>query len=361
MKRPIVFYTDPPWAIGPDGTVDPSRATVERDVLGEEFELRFATARGGRYATSGAGFHREISGAHALVIHRFQVDPSTVDLLDDTLRVVGRQGVGYDNLNRDLLKSRGIIGFNIPDYCVDEVASHTLALILALERRIVTQHNGLAAGTFDVYAGGIPRRLSRCSAGIIGFGRMGRAVSTRLRMFYGAVAACDPYVADDVMAAYGVRKVDLATLLSDSDVVLLHCWLDDATRGMLDAAAFARMRPGALVVNAARGALVDAKALWDALSSGHLGGAGIDVFSPENPHENEWYAKVVGHPSAVVTSHRAYLSSASEHSQRRRTAEGIRHVLSTGRPPTAGHQTEGVSFRFAHLHEESSPGAYVRR
>jgi phosphoglycerate dehydrogenase-like enzyme len=209
----------------------------------------------------------------------------------------------------------------------------------------VAQHVTLAGGTFDIYAGGVPRRLSKHAAGIIGFGRIGRAVSIRLRAFYGKVLAYDPYVPSDMMDAFGVSKVDFNNLLSTSDCILLHCLLNAETIGMLDAPAFGRMKPGTFLVNAARGKLVDSRALYEALLSGKIAGAGLDVFHPENPHEDPWYSKLVKLPNVVVTSHRAYLSQESEISQRVRVAEGIRQVIETGIPPATGHLTEGGDFR----------------
>ena len=267
------------------------------------------------------------------------ITPELLDAAGPELQVVGRSGVGYDNLSPALLESRGIIGFNIPDYCVDEVATHTMALLLAAERGIVPQHTGLAGGRFDIYAGIVPRRLRERTAGILGFGRIGRAVAARLRMFYGQVLASDPYVSGDLMAGYGVTRVAFDELLSRSDALLVHCALTPETTRLFGQAEFARMKPGAWFVNAARGAVVQAKALHDALIRGPIAGAALDVFAPENPWNDEWCSKIVVLPNVVVTSHRAFLSREAEQSQRRRVAEGIRYVLTTGLPPDCGHVT----------------------
>lgn len=342
MRRPVVTYVDPPWAFGPGGEIDPSRATYEREVFGGEVELRIGPAVGRCYVQEGEAFAAAVHGADALVVHRCQITPELLETAGGNLKVVGRLGVGFDNLNVELLKARGIVGFSIPDYCVDEVSTHALALLLALERRLIPQHESLAGGRFDIYAGGTPRRLREHVAGVIGFGRIGRVVAARLRLFYDRVLACDPYVEADVMAAYGARKAGFEELLEGADAVLLHCLLSAETAGMMDAAAFSRMRPGAVLVNTARGALVEPRALHEALVSGRLGGAGLDVFSPEDPHRDEWYGRVVKLPNVVVTSHRAYLSREAEASQRRRTAGSVVETLRTGRPSTPGHLTEGV-------------------
>jgi len=342
MRRPVVTYVDPPWAFGPGEGIDPARAIYEREVFGDEVELRIGPAVGRRYVQEGAAFAAAMRGADALVVHRCRVTPALLEAAGGGLKAVGRLGVGFDNLDPELLKARGIVGFNVPDYCIDEVSTHALALLLALERRLLPQHESLAGGRFDIYAGGTPRRLREHTAGVVGFGRIGRVVASRLRVFYDRVLACDLYVEADVMAAHGARKAGFEELLEQADAVLLHCPLSGETAGMMDAAAFARMRPGAVLVNTARGALVEPRALHGALVSGRLGGAGLDVFSPEDPHGDEWYARVVKLPNVVATSHRAYLSREAEASQRRRTAGSIVEILRTGRPPASGHLTEGV-------------------
>src|SRR4028118_554609 len=164
QRRPVVTYVDPPWAFDPEGEVDPSWAVREREILGGVIELRLGPAVGRRYVQEGEGFLGAVSGADALVVHRCFVTPELLDAVGDNLKVVGRLGVGFDNLNPELLKTRGIIGFNIPDYCIDEVVTHALALLLALERGIIPQHETLAGGRFDIYAGGMPRRLREPAA-----------------------------------------------------------------------------------------------------------------------------------------------------------------------------------------------------
>ncbi len=329
IGRRIVCYTDPAWALSSTGDVVPERAALEREILGPELELRLGIRAQGAYITAGPRLHEQVADADALVIYRTQITPELLDAAPK-LTVIARQGVGIDNLNAGLLARRGIRSFNVPDYCVDEVVAHTMALLLALERGVVLQHHGLHETGFDIYHGGRPRRLHRRVAGVIGFGRIGRSTAQRLRLFYGKVIACDPHVPGDLMEGYGVEKVELDALLAESDAVLCHCDLNPTTAGVMNATSFAKMRPDAVFVNTARGKLVDSEALYRALGERRLGGAAIDVFSPEDPNADDWNRRTIRLPNVIATSHRAFLSEESEVSVRQRVAAAIRRFFVDG-------------------------------
>jgi D-3-phosphoglycerate dehydrogenase len=319
--RSRVLYTDPPWLVD-SGRHDPSLATVEREVLGPDAQLLTAPHEDGRYVLTDDRLLERAAGVDALVVYRCQVTEALLDAAGSGLRVVVRQGVGVDNLNAELLAERGMPGYNVPDYCVDEVAVHTAALALALERRLVPQHRTLTAGTFDIYAGGVPRRVNGRTLGIVGFGRIGRAVARKLGVFYGQVLVHDPFVGRDLAEGYGARATGtLDELLAASDLVTLHCPLTPRTDGLIGDAELRAMRPDAYLVNAARGRLIDPDALAKALAEGWIAGAGLDVFAPENPHQDPRWEPVLAHPGTVVTSHRAFLSQEAEASSRRRVAE----------------------------------------
>lgn len=331
---PAVLYTDPAWLIR-DGIPDPQLAGIERGALAG-VDLRFGPHDGHRYLNSGPALHAAAAGIRVLVVYRCQVTRQLLDAAGPGLHAVVRHGVGVDNLHAELLAERGIAAYNIPDYCVAEVAAHTAAFALALERCLVPQHQCLTGGRFDIYAGGVPRRLSDKTLGIVGFGRIGRAVARQLGPFYGRTLVFDPYLGADLAEGYGARAVPALTdLLSGSDLVTLHCPLDQTTDGMLDQAAFAAMRRGAYLVNAARGRLVDPDALSVALAHGQIAGAALDVFCPENPHTDPRWKPVLEHPGVLVTSHRAFLSTEAETSSRRRVAQIVRDVLD-GTPVRVG-------------------------
>ena len=338
--KPVVVYTDPFWALE-NGDVNPALATVEKEVFGDKIDLRFGVVENGAYVKSGERFIGNLEGASALAIYRAQMTEEVFETVRCHVKVIGRQGVGYDNIGLPFLKTNGIFGFNVPDYCVDEVSTHTMSLVLALERHVCLQNDHLKKGRWDIYDGGYPRRLQGLTVGIIGLGRIGKATAQKIRNFYGRVISYDPYVHGDQMIGYGVEKRHmLPDLLNEADVVILHCLLDEDTKNLVRESFLSDMKGDALLVNTARGGLVDPKAVHDALTGGRIGGYASDVFTPEDPNDHEWNRKLLPFENVIVTSHRAFLSAESELSQRRRVAEEILYVLETGRPPRWGNLTE---------------------
>ncbi|WP_329201381.1 C-terminal binding protein [Streptomyces sp. NBC_01435] len=338
--KPIVVYTDAFWALE-DGEVNPALATVEQEVFGDKVEMRFGVTENGAYVKSGERFLDNLKGASALAIYRAQMTEDVFDTIRGDVKVIGRQGVGYDNIGLPFLKPNGIFGFNVPDYCVDEVSTHTLSLLLSLERHVCLQNDHLKKGHWDIYDGGYPRRLRGLTVGIIGLGRIGKSTAQKIRSFYGRVIGHDPYVHGDHMIGYGVEKRHtLPELLNEADVVILHCLLNDDTKNLVDQAFLNEMKSDALLVNTARGGLVDPQSVHNALAESRIGGYASDVFTPEDPNENEWNRKLLPFEKVIVTSHRSFLSAESELSQRRRVAEEILHVLETGQPPRWGSLTD---------------------
>ncbi len=197
-------------------------------------------------------------------------------------RAIVRYGIGVDNVDLAAAAAQGIPVCNVPDYCIDEVADHTLALLLALTRRIVANTNYIRSGKWGSAAPLTAlHALKQLSVGIVGFGRIGREVASRLVAFKSPIMVFDPQVPADQIRSAGYKPAELSQLLETADVVSLHCPSTASTRGMINAARLARFKPGALLINVARGDLVDTQALVDALQSGKLAGAGLDVSNPE--------------------------------------------------------------------------------
>jgi D-3-phosphoglycerate dehydrogenase len=335
--KPRVVYTDPRWAVTADGKVDLALGDIEREVYGEAVDLEFGIYENGRFVTEGPRLVERLRGASAVLVLRTQIDAPVIDVLAPTCRVVGRQGVGYDNLDLLELERRGILAFNVPDYCTSEVSDHALALILALERRIVLQNAQIKSGRWKTEDAPIHRRLGNLTFGIVGLGRIGRAVARKAAAFYGTLQAYDPYVSVDGMAGLGVRKcANLTELLATSDVVTVHAPLSPQTHFLIGRADLPAIKPGALLINTARGNLVEPEAVLEALESGRLGGYGSDVFTPEDPNEHPVNRRIIAFDNVVVTPHSAFRSADAIRSVRRRVSEEIRRVLVDGEPPRFG-------------------------
>lgn len=220
--------------------------------------------------------------ADAVVVQFAAVNAEVVNAMSRA-KVIVRYGIGFDNVDLAAARARGIPVCNVPDYCIDEVADHALAFILALTRQVVPNALLLREGGWGLATPlGTMAALKHLTVGIVGFGRIGREVVKRLLAFKARVVVFDPVVAADEIVRSGAAAAgSLDELLVQSDVVSPHCPSSPATRQLFNAAAFARMKPGAVFVNVGRGDLADSRALVEALQSGHLAGAALDVFDPE--------------------------------------------------------------------------------
>jgi D-3-phosphoglycerate dehydrogenase len=253
-------------------------------------------------------------GAVALLTQYAPVTAAVLAALPEC-RAVGRYGTGVDSIDAAAARARGVALVAVPDYSLEEVANHTIALILAVTRGIVWLHAAVRAGQWDFRAAGLLRRASEQVLGIVGLGHIGAAVAHRARALGFTVIGHDP-----VQSVPGVRPVPLAELFGASDVISLHVPLAEATRHLLDDAAFAQLKPGALVVNTARGGLIDTAALGRALAAGRLGGAALDVTEPEPLAPDH---PLLHDDRVIVTPHVAFYSEESLAELKRRVAEGL--------------------------------------
>lgn len=220
--------------------------------------------------------------ADAVMVQFAAVNAEVVNAMSRA-KVIVRYGIGFDNVDLAAARARGIPVCNVPDYCIDEVADHALAFILAVTRQVVPNALLLREGGWGLATPlGTMAALKQLTVGIVGFGRIGREVVKRLLAFRARVVVFDPVVAaDEIVRSGAVAAGSLDELLAQSDVVSPHCPSSPATRQLFNAAAFARMKPGSVFVNVGRGDLTDSRALVEALQSGHLAGAALDVFDPE--------------------------------------------------------------------------------
>lgn len=244
-------------------------------------------------------------------------------------RCVVRAGVGFNNIDVESATRHGVQVCNVPDYGTEEVADHAIMLLLALARKLVPSHQAIRDGAWDYrLAIGAPRLRGK-TLGLVGCGRIGAATALRARAFGLEVVIYDPYIPNGLEKALGVRRVhDLGELLEQSDFVSLHCYLNEETHHLIDRNAIARMRPGALLVNTARGPVVEEGALLEALDSGKIAAAGLDVVEVE-PLADE---RVRRHPNILLTPHTAFYSVEGYVELRTKTAQEVRRVL-LGQPP----------------------------
>ncbi|HZB86593.1 MAG TPA: C-terminal binding protein [Gaiellaceae bacterium] len=245
------------------------------------------------------------------------------------LRVVATCSVGFDHVAYEEATGRGVWVCNVPDYCIDEVADHSLALVLALLRGVVELDRVVRDGRWDWKAAGPLRRVRGTRLGIVGFGRIGRALAERGLALGFEVWASDPAIPADDIAAAGVRPASLPELLESCDAVSLHLPLMPETAGLLGEEELARMPAGAVLVDTARAELVDLDALLDALAGGRRGGAALDVLGVEPPTADDPAPRA---SRLVVTPHAAWYSAEAEEAVYRRPVLSVRAVLE-GREP----------------------------
>jgi D-3-phosphoglycerate dehydrogenase len=241
------------------------------------------------------------------------------------LRLLLTPSVGFDHLDLEAARRHGGTWVcHVPDYCVEEMADTALAMALALMRGIVALDRHVRAGGWDATAAGRLRRIRATRLGVVGHGRIGAALARRACLLGFEVWACDPALTAAELEEQGIRRAELEELLGACDVVSLHAPLTPATRGLIGADELELMPRGALLVNTARAALVDTRALLDALANGRLGGAALDVLDVEPPTPVHPAPQA---PNLIVTPHVAYASPEAEAELQRRVGAAIRAVL----------------------------------
>jgi D-3-phosphoglycerate dehydrogenase len=259
-------------------------------------------------------------GVTGLIVDMLPIDAALLDRLPD-LRAISVTGIGLDAIDRAETARRGIRVDNVPAGSTEEVATHAVALLLALVRKLPASHRHVAAGGFRHDAMGPIRRLSTLTVGIVGVGRIGRAVADRLAPFGATLVGWDA----QPVRHPGVESVSLDELCARADAVTLHLPLDDGTLDLFDASRLESLRPGALLVNTGRGKLVDTDALIRLLRAGRLGGVALDVFRDEPPRAE--LELLEAHENVLATPHSAFFSVESEEEIRRTAARNLEAAL----------------------------------
>lgn len=313
MPRPLIAVTDSPFP-----SLDPAKAALAR----VDPELRMAKSASAEDILAVA---RE---ADAILVTYARLPG---DLLRQLTRckAIGRFGLGVDNIDIPAAAELGITVTYVPDYCMHEVSDHAMALLLALARKIPLSNKLVQAGRWEMPAVVPIHRLAGRVLGLVGFGNIPRALAPKAKAFGLRVVTHDPYVSQQALAAAGVESVSFDRLLEISDFVSIHAPLMPATRGLFNAEVFGKMKAGALLINTARGPLVDEDALISALDSGRLGGAALDVVAVEPLPKD---SGLIGRDNVILTPHTAFYSVEALNELQTKCAADVARVLSGEKP-----------------------------
>jgi D-3-phosphoglycerate dehydrogenase len=316
----------PPFKIVLTDFGDPDHALEEAElrVSGLDYQLVRLNAR------TAAELAPHTTDAHALLVQWAPISRPLIERLRQC-RVISRYGIGVDMIDLEAATDCGIPVCNVPDYCIEEVSTHTIAFVLALNRHLLGHHAHVMAGHWASPPGGAPARLSGQVLGLLGLGRIGKAVAAKALALGLRVVAHDPYLRPEQGSALGVELVSLPDLLRQADYLSIHCPLTQATRRLIGAAQLALMKPSAYLINMARGPVVDQAALGQALMQGSLAGAAVDVLEQEPPAADEALLKL---PNVMVTPHTSSWSAESIVQLRQGAVRNVVQVL-RGEAPTA--------------------------
>jgi phosphoglycerate dehydrogenase-like enzyme len=301
--KPRITIID--WALSPltDGL-----ATVEREIIGDQAEVLC------RVCADDSEFDTSVLESQALIVwHNTPVTRTGIARLKQC-RVIIRNGVGFDSVDVDAAREHGIAVCNVPDYGTEEVADHAIALALALCRQLFPLDQEARQLGWTIRVESKLRRLRELTFGIVGLGRIGTAAALRAKALGFKVCFYDPYLSNGVDKAVGVERVrTLEELLRRTDVLSLHCPLNDETRHLIGERELALLKPSAFVVNTARGAVIRKAAILHALRTSQIAGAGLDVIEDEPLKTAEEAAT----PNLIITCHAAFCSVESKLEMRR--------------------------------------------
>jgi D-3-phosphoglycerate dehydrogenase / 2-oxoglutarate reductase len=308
MSRPLIAVTD---SVFP--SLDPARAALKR----LDPELRMAKS------PSADDILAVARDADAVLVTYAKLPE---DLLRQLTRckVIGRFGLGVDNIDLPAAREMGITVTYVPDYCIEEVSDHAMALLLALARKIPFSNKLVQSGRWEMPAVVPIRRLRGQTLGLVGFGNIPRKVAPKAQAFGLRVIAYDPYVPPDAFKAAGVESVGFDALLAAADFVSIHAPLTPETRGLFDAATFAKLKKGARLINTARGLLVDEPALTAALDNGQVGAAALDVLAFEPPPKDH---PLFGRDNVILCPHTAWYSIEALEELQTKCASDVARVL----------------------------------
>ena len=293
---------------------------LERSILGADVELVEYVCDGDERRLAAACADADIILTAFSPLTRFVIDQLR------RCRLISVSATGYGNVDLEAAACAGIRVCAIDEYCTNEVADHAILLMLALSRRLIEYHEQVQTDKrwqFDSLQG--LSRMSDLTLGIVGFGKIGQTVARRAKGFGLSILAFDPYPNEDVAASIGVRFCTLEEIYSSADIISLNCGLSGENEHLIDTSAFQKMEQKPLLINCARGALIDEDALAKALDTGQISGAGLDVLNDESPDLRS--SPLVGRGNVILTPHVAFYSDASMLDNRRISTANVRNFL----------------------------------
>jgi D-3-phosphoglycerate dehydrogenase len=267
-----------------------------------------------------------VRGAHAVLNTYYgPIDGAIMDLMPDC-RIIVRYGIGVDTIDISAAAARGIMVANVPDYCIDEVSDHAIAMLLSLLRKLPQADGNCRKGEWAIAPLKPLHRISDLTVGIVGMGRIGRAILSKVSGFGSKIVFFDPYVNQDVTPA---RRVELAELLEISDAIILQAPATPETHHMLNDKLFESMKRSPVIINCARGELIDTNALIKALETGKVSGAGLDIVEGGNILADH---PLFGFDNVIITPHSAWLSDGALKSLQQLAAMEVVRALKGERP-----------------------------
>lgn len=277
---------------------------------------------------NGEGLEEAVADADAVINTYAQVPGELIEKMRKCKLII-RNGIGVNTIDVDTCNKKGIMVANIPTYCLDEVATHAVADMLALNRKLLKMDASVRNGVWDVKQAMPVYSLQEKTLGLVGFGKIPRLVNEKAKAFGMKVITYDPYLTAEQAAEAGARKVELEELISESDYISIHCPLTPETRGMFNYEAFTKMKSTAYLINTARGPIINEPDLVKALEEGEIAGAGLDVLMEDKVSLDNPLLKF---DNVILTPHSAWYSEESIVRRRTQTVESVIEVLE-GREP----------------------------
>ncbi|MFZ7133162.1 MAG: C-terminal binding protein [Eubacteriales bacterium] len=269
--------------------------------------------------------------ADAIIVQFAPITRKVIESLENC-KVIVRYAVGVDNIDLHAATEKGIYVCNVPDYAIDEVSDHTLLLILAIERKLQTFMRNVQKGDWTYTYVKPLNRLKGQVLGLMGFGRIPRMVAEKAKPFGFEIITYDPFVSEEILNEYHVKRVDFDTLLKESDVLSIHTPLNDKTKHLVNTEAFKKMTKKPFIVNTSRGGIIDEKALIKALGDKLIRGAALDVIEKEPIDITNELLKM---DNVIITPHSAWYTEESIKTLQKYTAEEVKRVLSGNTPKNA--------------------------